>query len=56
MFGDSEYVLEAGMMLSVEPPIYIAEERVGVRLIDDVLVTESGPELLTTFNRDLIVC
>lgn len=56
MFGDSEYVLEVGMMLSVEPPIYIGEERMGVRLIDDVLITPSGPELLTTFNRDLIVC
>ena len=55
MFGDSEHVLEAGMMLSVEPPIYIPEERMGVRLIDDVLVTESGPELLTTFDRNLIV-
>ena len=55
MFGDSEHVLEAGMMLSVEPPIYIAEERMGVRLIDDVLVTDSGPELMTTFNRNLIV-
>ena len=56
MFGDSEYVLEAGMMLSVEPPIYIAEERLGVRLIDNVLITESGPELLTTFKRNLIEC
>ena len=56
MFGGSDYVLEAGMMLSVEPPIYIHEERVGVRLIDDVLITESGPELLTTYNRDLIIC
>ena len=56
MFGDSVYVLEAGMMLSVEPPIYIAEERLGVRLIDNVLITESGPELLTTFKRNLIEC
>lgn len=55
MFGDSEYVLEAGMMLSVEPPIYIHEERLGVRLIDDVLITEKGPEILTPYLRDLTV-
>lgn len=56
MFGDSEYVLEAGMMLSVEPPVYIHQERLGVRLIDDVLITEQGPLILTTFDRGLIVC
>jgi len=56
MFGDSEYVLEPGMLLSVEPPVYIHEERLGVRLIDDVLVTEQGPSILTTFDRGLIVC
>lgn len=55
MFGDSPFILEAGMMLSVEPPIYIHEERRGVRIIDNVLVTEQGPELLSVFNRDLIV-
>lgn len=55
MFEDSEHVLEAGMMLSIEPPIYIHKERIGVRIIDNVLITEKGPELLTTFNRDLIV-
>lgn len=55
LFEDSTYTLEAGMMLSVEPPIYIHEERIGVRIIDNVLITENGPELLTTYNRDLIV-
>lgn len=55
MFGDSEYVLEAGMNLSVEPPVYIHEERLGVRIIDNVLITDHGPELLTTYNRDLMV-
>ena len=55
MFGDSDHVLQAGMMLSVEPPIYIHKERLGVRLIDDVLVTENGPEILTPWLRDFTV-
>lgn len=54
LFEDSRYVLQAGMMLSVEPPIFIHEERLGVRIIDNILITESGPELLTTYDRDLI--
>lgn len=35
-------MLEAGMVLTVEPGIYIPEEGIGMRLEDDVLVTESG--------------
>ncbi len=34
MFDDSPYTLEAGMVLSVEPPVFIAGERLGARLID----------------------
>jgi Xaa-Pro aminopeptidase len=35
--------LEAGWVVTVEPGIYIPEERIGIRLENDVLVTESGP-------------
>lgn len=55
MFGGSGYTLEAGMILSVEPPVFIGEERLGARLIDNVLVTETGCELLTGYPRDLIL-
>ena len=55
MYGGSTDVLEAGMVVSVEPPIYIHEERIGARIIDNVEVTESGCELLSTVTRDLIV-
>jgi Xaa-Pro dipeptidase len=55
MFGGNKYVLQAGMVLSVEPPIFIAYEGTGVRLIDNILITDTGPEILTGYPRDLIV-
>jgi Xaa-Pro aminopeptidase len=41
--GDLCRPLEAGMVLSCEPGIYIPEEAIGVRIETDVLVTEQGP-------------
>lgn len=40
-------VLEPGMVLTVEPGLYIPEESIGIRIEDDVLVTEDGYEVLT---------
>ena len=34
--------LEAGMVLTVEPGIYIREEALGIRLENDVVVTNDG--------------
>ena len=55
MIGDSSYTLRAGMVLSVEPPVFIGQERLGARLIDNVVVTQDGAELLSRYNRDLMV-
>lgn len=46
-----ERVFEPGMVLTVEPGLYIAEEEIGVRIEDDVLVTETGCENL---SKDII--
>jgi Xaa-Pro aminopeptidase len=39
--------LEPGMVITIEPGIYIPEENLGVRIEDDVLITPTGYTLLT---------
>ncbi len=55
MLADSPYTLRAGMVISVEPPVFVGSEDLGARIIDNVLVTHDGAELLARYSRDLIV-
>ena len=43
--------LKEGMVITVEPGLYIAEEGIGIRIEDDVLVTKDGAENL---SKDII--
>jgi Xaa-Pro aminopeptidase len=45
--GDASTLLEAGMVITIEPGIYIPEENIGVRIEDTLLVTASGAKNLS---------
>jgi Xaa-Pro dipeptidase len=55
LFGGSTEVLKAGMVVSVEPHVFVAQEGLGVRLIDNVIITNDGVELLSRTPRDLVI-
>ncbi len=47
--GDYSLPLAPGMVLTVEPGIYIAAKELGCRIEDDILVTEDGPVNLSGY-------
>lgn len=49
--GTREGELKEGMVLTVEPGLYIEEECIGIRIEDDILVTKDGGENL---SKDII--
>ncbi|TFG62870.1 MAG: M24 family metallopeptidase, partial [Gemmatimonadales bacterium] len=46
--GNRAAPLEPGMVLTVEPGIYLAAENLGVRIEDDVLVTDTGSRVMSS--------
>ncbi len=51
----SKDVLQPGMVITVEPGVYF-EGQFGIRIEDDVLVTEEGHEVLSHFAKGLDDC
>ena len=45
--SDNREPLEAGMVITIEPGIYIPEENIGIRIEDVILVTEKGAKGLS---------
>ncbi|MBN1551978.1 aminopeptidase P family protein [bacterium] len=50
---ESDRILEAGMVISFEPGIYLPGWA-GIRIEDTILVTDQGPEVLTNLEKDRI--
>lgn len=45
--GSYDEPLVPGVVITIEPGIYIAEENLGVRIEDDVVITKSGYDVMT---------
>ena len=50
---ESTDTLAAGNVVTVEPGIYL-EGRAGIRIEDNVVITDDGIQNLTGFRKDLI--
>lgn len=55
LLADSPHTLRTGMVLTIEPPVFVGSEGLGARIIDNVIVTPDGAELLSTVSRELVV-
>ena len=51
---NNQETLESGMVITIEPGLY-KQGSLGIRIEDNVLITDIGSESLTSFSRDLTV-
>ncbi len=51
--ADNQQLLQPGMTFTVEPGIYLRNQN-GVRIEDDVVITDGGCRSLSSFSRELI--
>lgn len=49
--GNYQTPLQPGMIVTVEPGLYISEENIGIRIEDDILITEDGA---INLSKDII--
>jgi Xaa-Pro dipeptidase len=52
MFAESQQILEPGMCFTDEPGIYVPG-RGGIRIEDDIVITEDGCKNITDYPREL---
>jgi Xaa-Pro dipeptidase len=45
--------LQPGMVFTVEPPLLLAEEQLGARVIDNIVITDRGCEVLSGYPREI---
>ncbi len=50
--GSYDTPLEPGVVITIEPGIYIAAEELGIRIEDDILITPEGARYMTHAPRD----
>nr|AJG37911.1 xaa-pro aminopeptidase [Firmicutes bacterium enrichment culture clone fosmid MGS-M1] len=49
--GQYELPFKEGMIITIEPGLYIKEEGIGIRIEDDILITKEGP---VNLSKDII--
>jgi Xaa-Pro dipeptidase len=54
MFAENDLLLTSGMTFTIEPGIYLPGKG-GVRIEDDMVITSTGAESISTLDRDLII-